>query len=209
VAVARLYFHEKTWTEFLRLLFTREGIAIAALAGIFLLAVIAFKQPSAKSLAVFVIAVVVASHFASGVVNAPSEPHVAIASTQVSAAADIGAPMVPLSVKINWPQMNGEVGRIVDISATTSRPGWFHYTSVSTPSGSEVIQDVPLRPSALGVVSGSAIIGDARAKEGEEYAIRVFATRSALTGKAPTVPVDAIVSESVTVRRTAKGRNDD
>ena len=78
-----------------------------------------------------------------------------------------------------------------------------HYTII-TPlkAGGDFVQEGPLQISSSGLWSGIAYFGSAAVGIGEKFAIRIITTNMKLSsGHLSNIPKDAIISESITVKR--------
>jgi hypothetical protein len=108
--------------------------------------------------------------------------------------------------KITFPAEGATVERISSIRGETPFPEMNHYVIViPVKTMDNWVQPGPVSVSASGLWSGSATFGTAAIGAGEQFTVRVLATKSRVsegTLEKEKVPGDAIFSESITVTRS-------
>ena len=144
------------------------------------------------------------------------------AAVYVSAAALLGQ-MVPLAYRIAFsdgaaledaflletPRSGDVLSTRVRVSGHTRLGDRSYYIVVTTPQGTNVLQDAVLSASGEGLLEGTAMIGSSQEGAGELYRIRLLATRNKLvSGPMVNVPTDAEFSNSATVVRSVEPGGD-
>lgn len=82
-----------------------------------------------------------------------------------------------------------------------------HYFVVTTPQGTDVVQDDELQVSEDGAVRGSVALGSLKEGAGQEFRVRLVATAAQLApGPVVRLPAEAVISDPLTLVRRAEGR---